>query len=145
MAAVARSGIHSIPTEIVKSIVDYLPRADLPATRFISKEFNSVASPCLFQIVPLWLSIKNLDNLTTLSHHPFRIYVEEIIFSPLRVQEYGKEESQVLMEVKSYLEFESDSMSQIALRYGKYRSAYRAFADAQQYLAEGALCSLSCT
>ena len=142
MATVPRSGIHGIPTEIVKSIVDYLPRADLPATRFISKEFNVVASPCLFQIVPLWLSIKSLDNLTTLSRHPFRMYVEEMTFSPLRVLEYV-DESKILLEVKSLLEHESDSMSQTALRYEKYRSAYQAFINAQRYLAEGALCFLS--
>ena len=132
----AHSALSCFPPELVKQIVDYLPRSDLPATRFLNKQFDYAANPRLFRTIPVWISVKSLENLAHLSHHPFRGYVTEIVFSPLRLRDH-KKDSKHLSKVKSLLEHETDSMSQVALRFARYQSAYRAFIEAQRYLAEG--------
>lgn len=132
-----QSTLNNAPPEIGKEILSYLPRADLPATRLVNKQLASLAAPRLFQKIPLWLSIKSLESLTHLSYHSsLRGYVEEIVFSPLRLIEH-KDQSKYLQTVKTVVEVGSDSMSSVALQYGKQQSAYYSFIEAQRYLAEG--------
>ena len=130
-------GLSSFPPELVKKIVDYLPRADLPAARFMNKQFKAIANPRLFDTIPLWISQKSLESLTDLSNHlELRLYVERIVFSPLQLVEH-KQEAKYFSKVKTALEYYTDSLCSVALQFCKHRSAYRAYIDAQRYLAEG--------
>ena len=133
----AQSALSRFPTEIVKAILDNLPRADLPAARFVNKRFSCAAAPRLFSIIPLWISLKSLENLTDLSIH-FHLpnYVEEIVFSPLRIIDH-ENKSEYFMKVERALNYESNSMNSVALQLGRHRSAYHALIEAQRYLAEG--------
>ena len=142
-----RPTLENVPLEIWREILDFLPRADLPAVRLVKSQFAADAAPRLFQKIPLWISIKSLESLTHLSYHPsLRGYVEEIVFSPLQVTRH-EDESTYFATVKAALVARSDSMSLFSLQYGKHSSAYRSYIEAQRYLAEGKsflfLCILS--
>ena len=146
-SAMGQSALNRFPPELVKTVVDNLPRADLPAARFLNEQFSSIAAPRLFSSVPLWISINSLQNLADLAAHShLRGYVQEIVFSPLRLIDY-KDENKYLSRVKTCLEYGCDSVTSTALHYGRHRSAYRAFIDAQRYLSEGwpDLCSPCCS
>ena len=127
---------HTLPPELVQLILDALPRADLPSARLVNKTFASVAALRLFQKIPLWISIRSLESLNDLSTNPhLRGYVEEIVFSPLWINDLYR--SSPFAKVRAALEYELDSLNTVALRLGKYRAAYRAFNEAQRYLSEG--------
>ena len=133
----ANPGLSSIPPELVKQIVDDLPRVDLPAARFINKQFKAIAAPLLFNTIPLWISQRSLESLTDLSNHPeLSFYVEHIVFSTLQLVEH-KQEAGYLSKVKTALEYYTESLCSVALQFCKHRSAYRAYIEAQRYLAEG--------
>lgn len=47
----------------------HLIKSSLPAARFTNKLFLGLAAPRLFSIIPLWISLKSLENLTNLAPH----------------------------------------------------------------------------
>ena len=114
-----------------------LPRPDLPAARFLNKQLKAIAAPRLFDTIPLWISLKSLESLTSLSKHPEpSSYVEKIVFSPLRLKDH-KQDSKYLSKVRTVLGYDTNSLDSVALQYCRYKAAYRAFIEAQRYLDEG--------
>lgn len=131
-----QSTLDNVPPEIKKEILDHLPRADLPAARLVNKDFACIAAPRLFEKIPLWISIKSLESLTNLAHHPtLRGHVKEIVFSPLGliVPKYHTTGA-YLQYVKFAFGDVSDPESSAALGYGRHSLAYHAFVEAQRYL-----------
>ena len=138
----APPSLTSLPPEILTIITSCLPREDLLAARFISKIiFVDAAAPRLFRIIPLWISLKSLESLTSLAlHSPLAVHVDEIGFSPIQINDEGYKSSQ-LAEIKKSIEFRTDSISSAGLLYGKYKSAFYSYTDAQRHLFEGSLYS----
>ena len=129
--------LNSLPPETVEEITSYLPRNDLLIARCISKTFAAAATPKLFRIIPLWISIKSLECLTCISHHSLlNKYVEGIVFSPVRLRDL-KDDAKHFAQVKKSINLEEDSISSAALKYGKYRAVLQSYTYAQEYLAEG--------
>ena len=118
-----------LPIEILNVILDQIPRHDLLQARYISKAFAIAASPRLFETIPLWLSQYSLQALTGLSQHPqLRLYVKEIVFSPL-----------------SFIDAEHEDVYLSSLEYARhfsmfkqFESAYRLYRESQrQLIADG--------
>ena len=76
------ANIHQIPQEVVDSIIELLPVADLKNSRFISPSWNSdYARRCLFRTVVLRMNLLSYQKLQTIARHkPFGTYIEYIIY-----------------------------------------------------------------
>lgn len=81
--------LHELPVEILALVIDSLKEADTQDTKIdlfnlrrTNKHFSSLLAPYCFQSIPLWISLKALENFTALSEHPtLSSYVQEIKFS----------------------------------------------------------------
>ena len=133
----ASSALNRFPAEIVRTILADVPNADFPAARLLGKNFANIATPRLFSSIPLWISLKSLENLTNIaSHAQLRLYVKEIVFSPLRVIEH-EDESEYFSGIEEALEYEPDPANAVALRIGEHMASYHGYIGAQEYLAKG--------
>ena len=131
------SALSRFPAEIVQQIVADVPNADLPAARLLGKNFSNIAAPRLFSAIPLWISLKSLNNLTNLASQPqLRGYVKEVVFSPLRIIEHENEKNYI-SAIEDAFEYELDSSNARTLQIAEHMASYRGYLGAQQYLAKG--------
>ena len=127
------------PQELLRFIVEDVPYESLEPLRLVNKAFAAAAAPFLFEVIPLWISVRSLERLTAISEHPqLSQYPKQIIFSPLRFIDY---ESDALYraKVKDWLEYQPASLSILSLTLAKHMSAYRSYIEAQRFLSSKAL------
>ena len=127
--------MDKLPQELLGEVLQYLPRTDLPTIRLLNRTLAAEAEPALFHTIPLWIELKSLEALTSVSEHPrLSQYVKEIVFSPLRFLEH-EDRSSYEAGVRDALEYQSASLSSHILRLGNHMAAYDSFSAGQQYLA----------
>ena len=127
--------MDKLPRELLRELLQYLPRTDLPSVRLLNRTLAAEAEPYLFHSIPLWIELKSLEALTGVSEHPrLSRYVKEITFSPLRFIEH-EDRSLYQAGVRDSLEYESASLSSHILRLGHHMAAYDSFRAGQHYLA----------
>lgn len=62
--------MERLPQELLRFLVeDIEPTRDLQAIRLVNKALAAAANPFLFHTIPVWLSLKSLQRLTSLSEH----------------------------------------------------------------------------
>ena len=127
--------MDKLPRELLREVLQYLPRSDLPSVRLLTRTLAAEAEPFLFHTIPLWIELKSLEALTGISEHPrLSQYVKEIVFSPLRFLEH-EDRSLYQAGVRDSLEYQSASLSSHILRLGHHMAAYDSFRAGQHYLA----------
>ena len=127
------------PQELLRFIVEDVPYESLEPLRLVNRAFAAAAAPFLFEVIPLWISVRSLERLTAISEHPqLSQYPKQIIFSPLRFIDY---ESHALYraKVKDWLEYQPASLSILSLTLAKHMSAYCSYIEAQRFLSSKAL------
>lgn len=124
-----------IPQEIVRLIVEKVAYESLEPLRLVNKAFAAAAAPFLFEVIPLWISVRSLERLTAISEHSQLCqYPKRIVFSPIRFIEYN-EPNLYKRKVKDWLEYQPASLSVHALALAKHTSAHRSYIEAQRLLA----------
>ena len=127
--------MDKLPREVLREVLQYLPRSDLPSVRLLNRTLAAEAEPYLFHTIPLWIELKSLEALTGISEHPrLSQYVKEVVFSPLRFLEH-KDRSLYQAGVCDALEYQSASLSSHILRLGQHMAAYDSYRAGQRYLA----------
>lgn len=127
--------MDKLPRELLRELLQYLPRSDLPSVRLLTRTLAVEAEPFLFHTIPLWIELKSLEALTGVSEHPrLSQYVQEITFSPIRFIEH-EDRSLYQAGVRDSLEYETASLSSHILRLGHHMAAYDSFRAGQHYLA----------
>ena len=131
--------MEKLPSELLAKVLQTLPRYDLPSVRLINRTFAAEAALFLFNTIPLWIELKSLEALTSISEHPrLSKYVKTIAFSPLRFIELGdriKNEGQV----RDTLDCWPDSPGSHILHLEHQIAAYNSYIVGQRYLASGSL------
>lgn len=116
--------MERLPLELLRQVLQYLPRSDLPRVRLVTRILAIGAEPFLFHTIPLWIELQSVEALTGISEHPrLSQYVKEIVFSPLRFIEH-EDRSLYQAEVRSALEYESASLSSHILYLEHLLSTY---------------------
>ena len=127
--------MDKLPPELLRQLLQYLPRSDLPSVRLLTRTLAVEAEPFLFHTIPLWIELKSLEALTSISEHPrLSQYVKEVEFSPLRFIEH-EDRSLYQAGVRDSLEYQPASLSSHILRLGHHMAAYDSFRAGQHYLA----------
>ena len=122
------------PQELIREIVEYVDYEDLKPLRLVNKAFAAATAPFLFEVIPLWIGVSNLERLTAISEHPqLSQYPKQIIFSPLRFIEY-ETEAHYRNKVKDWLEYQPASLNMHTLTMTKHMLAYRSYIEAQHLL-----------
>ncbi len=127
--------MEKLPQELLREVLQYLQRTDLPSVRLVNRKLATGAEPFLFHTIPLWIESESLEALTGIAEHPqLSQYVKQIIFSPSR---YIEHEDQSLYQagVRDGLEYQSASLSSNIPHLGHHMAAYDSFLTGQQYLA----------
>ena len=116
--------MEKLPLELLQQVLQYLPRADLPSVRLLTRTLAAAAEPLLFHTIPLWIELQSVEALTGISEHPrLSQYVKEIVFSPLRFIEH-EDRSLYQAELRNDLEHESGSLSSRTLYLGHLLATY---------------------
>ena len=70
------SKMQCLPAEVLRMILSWLTAVDtyevrcaLARLRLVSKWLNDTVTPYYFHTIPLWMSMKSLENLTAVSEH----------------------------------------------------------------------------
>ncbi len=122
------------PQELLRLIVEDVDYNSLEPLRLVNKAFAAAAAPFLFEVIPLWIGVRSLERLTSISEHPqLSQYSRRIFFSPIRFIDYG-DDNAYKDEVKDWLESQTASPSIHALTIAKHMSAYRSYIEAQRLL-----------
>ena len=142
--------MEKLPPELLRQVLQYLPRSDLPGVRLSTRTLVAAAEPFLFHTIPLWIERQSLEALIGISEHPrLSQCVKEIVFSPLRFIEH-EDRSLYQAEVSDALEIRSVSLrSQILhlehhqssqkLHLEHHMAAYDSFRAGQSYLTANSL------
>lgn len=70
----------------------------------MNKALAAAAAPFLFEVIPVWIGVRSLERLTTISEHPqLSQYPKQIIFSPIRFIDY-QDDSLYEDQVKDWIE-----------------------------------------
>ena len=69
--------MYRLPRELLEIVVssigtgdDYASREDLKSLRLVTKTLTEIAAVPLFRTLPLWISLKSLQNLSDIADHP---------------------------------------------------------------------------
>ena len=132
--------MEKLPSDLLAKVLQSVPRYDLPSVRLINQTFSAEAAAFLFNTISLWIELKSLEALTSISEHPrLSKYVKTIAFSPLRFIELGdgmKNEQQV----RDTLEIQPGPPGSHTLRLEHHIAVYNSYiAGLQRYLASGSL------
>lgn len=72
----------NIPSEILSSIIEYLPPSTLRNVRLVNKALSNTASRVLFRTVHLKVDLTSFDRLAAISkHNDLRNHVEELYYN----------------------------------------------------------------
>ncbi|KAL2049485.1 hypothetical protein ABVK25_010280 [Lepraria finkii] len=127
--------MDQLPQELLRIIAndDSLSREDLHHLRLVNRPLAAASAPPLFH-TSLWLGLSGLKRLTCISEHPQLCqYVEEIIFSPLRIQE-SSSPTEHQYEDQKWMLRQYGSIISYLLSLGKHMTAYKTYVGAQRYL-----------
>lgn len=82
--------MESQPQEILAFIIKNIhAQQDLQSIRLVNRQLAATATPFLFSTIPVWLGLKSLEVLTSLSDHPqLAHHVKTLVISPLRFIEH---------------------------------------------------------
>ena len=129
--------MENLPPELLAKVVQNLPRNDLPRLRFISRTLAAVVAPFVFSTISLWIDLKSLEALTSISEDPrLSTYVKTIAFSPFRFME--PEDHKICdRQLRDTLEFQPGSSSSHINHLEKHMAGYDI--AGQRYLASGSL------
>ena len=129
--------MENLPPELLAKVVQNLPRCDLPRLRLISRTIAAEVAPFVFSTIPLWIDLKSLEALTSISEDPrLSTYVKTIAFSPLRFIEL--EDHKICdRQVRDTLEFQPGSSSSHINHLKQHVAVYDI--AGQRYLASGSL------
>ena len=130
--------MEKLPVELLAKVFQNLPRYDLPSVRLISRTFAAEAAPFLFNTISLWIQLKSLEALTSISEHPrLSKYVKTIAFSPVRFIDGDRMicESQV----RDNLKIQPGYLSSHEIHLGQHMAAYDSYIAGQRYLASESL------
>ena len=131
--------MEKLPSELLAKILQNVPGYDLPSVRLINQTFSAEAAPFLFNTISLWIELKSLETLTSISDHPrLSKYVKTIAFSPLRFIELG-DRVENEGQVRDTLEIQPGSPSSHILRLEHHIADYNSYIAGQRYLASGSL------
>ena len=131
--------MNRFPQELLRLIIEDVDPESLEPLRLVNKAFAAAVAPFLFEVIPLWIGVRSLERLTSISEHPqLSQYPKEIIFSPVRFIDYG-DDIVYKDTVKDWLEYQPASLSVHALAMVKHMSAYRSYIEAQRLLSLNAL------
>ena len=129
--------MENLPPELLAKVVQNLPRYDLPRLRLVSRTIAADVAPFVFSTIPLWIDLKSLKALTSISDDPrLSTYVKTIAFSPLRIIEL--EDHKICdRQVRDTLEFQPGSSSSHINHLKQHMAVYDI--AGQRYLASGSL------
>ena len=131
--------MDGLPPELLRCIVNHVDHTDLGPLRLVNRDFAAAGAPRLFEVVPLWISVRSLERLTHISEHPqLSLYPKQIIFSPTRVINYGDAEP-YRDKVEDWLQYQPSSLSKYQLAMSKHMTAYAAYIEGQLFLSTDGL------
>ncbi|KAG8530218.1 uncharacterized protein KY384_004718 [Bacidia gigantensis] len=121
--------------EAVASPNDRASRKDLCNLRMVNKSFSVMGAPHVFHTIPLWIGLRSLENLHTLSQHPtISKLVTHIKFSVVQIK--ADKEGNMHQEVKA--KFEADhgnhAISTCDIAVIKHMAARANYIEAQKWL-----------
>ena len=131
----------SLPNELLEIIIGHVrgpssnhrTRRDLGNLRLASKRLNGIATPFLFRTIPLWISLKSLQNLTAVSEHESiskcvtGIYISLLSFNP---DTYRRNVN--IMEEE--LERKCKTLNDFQLTVTKYNQTLKSYMDTTEAL-----------
>lgn len=140
-----RSALHRVPFELVCKILENLHRKisydepDLCNARLINKAWSAIVTPWVFDTIPLWSGIKSLENLSNIAEDPaISRFVCKIIFSPLQMKAWPKDDALDAMSSKVHARLENTTHSLNSYRLGleKHTEGTKCLISTQESLCE---------
>lgn len=126
--------MNRLPPELLCLIVTYVDHTDLAPLRRVNKAFAAAAASHLFEVIPLWISIRSLERLIHISEdRQLSKYPRQIIFSPTRFIDHGVN-TYYLDTVKYWLEHKPISLNSHTLTIYKHSLGYGNYIEGQRLL-----------
>ena len=124
--------MEKLPTEIFQTLMTYIAaddtfatRCDLSSLRQTSRTLSMLIAPNYFDTIPLWMSMRHLENINSISENEQLCkYVRKIEFSPLQIRITPSQEA------LAYYEEQCHTLNDRDLCYAKYKLACRTYDSA---------------